>query len=119
LAIGAIKPPGPGWRASLTGRRQLDQGHRYGRRLQHVDGNHVLDFWFWRAQEKARALGHEDRGETGRPMTVGEALSGYEADLRTRGGDSGNLVRVRAHLPPALRDKTVALLGVRHFARMA
>src|SRR5207248_6693523 len=57
-------------------------------------------------------LGRDDQGaDSGRPLTVGEALDTYEADLRTRGGDTGNVTRVRAHLSPGLRDKAVALLA--------
>src|SRR4051812_2929742 len=37
-----------------------------------VDGSHILDFW--QAQEKARALGRDDRGADSRPVTVGQAL---------------------------------------------
>src|SRR5438067_3102333 len=78
--------------------------------FENADGNRVLDFW--QAQEKARALGRDDSGaDSGRPLTVGEALDAYEADLRTRGGDTGNVGRVRAHLSPGLRDKAVALLA--------
>jgi integrase len=73
-----------------------------------ADGNQVLDFW--QAQEKARALGRDDRGDAARPVTVGEALDAYEADLRTRGGDRANVVRVRNYLTPALRDMPIALL---------
>src|SRR5947207_9541558 len=74
-----------------------------------ADGNHVLNFW--QAQEKARALGRADRGtDSARPITVGEALQAYKADLRTRGGDIGNVTRVRVHLSPGLRDRSVALL---------
>jgi integrase len=78
--------------------------------FEEADGNHVLDFW--QAQDKARTLGRDDQGaDSGRPLTVGEALDTYEADLRTRGGDTGNVTRVRAHLIPGLRDKAVALLA--------
>ncbi len=45
-----------------------------------------------------------------KPTTVGQALDGYEADLKTRGGDTGNVSRVRPRLPAGLRDKMVALL---------
>jgi integrase len=79
--------------------------------FEEADDNQVLDFW--QAQRKARSLGRYDRGGGARPMTVGEALVDYEADLLTRGGDSGNLMRIQAHLPPILRDKAVALLGPR------
>ncbi len=75
-----------------------------------ADGSQVLDFW--QAQDQARALGRDDRGtDSARPVMLGEALDTYEADLRTRGGDAGNVTRVRAHLSTGLRDKAVALLA--------
>jgi integrase len=83
-----------------------------------ADGSTYLDFW--QAQEKARALGRAERGvETipQRPATVGEALDLYEADLKPRGGDTGNVTRVRAHLPAGLRDKAVALLTSRELRK--
>jgi integrase len=79
-----------------------------------ADGSNVLDFW--QAQDKTRALG---RGElngdahSAKPATVAEALGAYEADLKTRGGDAGNVNRVRMHLPARLLDKTIALLTSR------
>jgi integrase len=78
------------------------------------DGNAVLDFW--QAQDKARALGRagSDRDAASAvPVTVGTALDRYESDLKTRGGDSGNVFRVRAHLTEALSGKSVALLPAR------
>src|SRR5438874_10926578 len=36
--------------------------------LDDADGSQVLDFW--QAQEKARALGRDDRGDAARPITV-------------------------------------------------
>ena len=83
--------------------------------LDDADGNHVLDFW--QAQEKARALGRDDRGESARPVTVREALDAYEADLKTRGGDRANVVRVRNHLTPGFRNKAVAMLGAGELRR--
>ena len=80
-----------------------------------TDGNQVLDFW--QAQEKALALGRADRGDSARPISVGEAVALYEADLRTRGGDHGNVARLRAHLPPSLREKPVALLATSDLRR--
>ena len=53
----------------------------------------------------------------GRPITVAEALDRYEADLRTRGADVGNVSRVRVHLTDALAGKAVALLTVRELRR--
>src|SRR5215472_2329467 len=48
-----------------------------------ANADSVLDFW--QAQDKARTLA---RGtvETGKPITVAEALSDYESDLKARGG---------------------------------
>ena len=83
--------------------------------FEEADGNQVLDFW--QAQEKARSIGRDDRGDTARPVTVGEALVVYEADLRTRGADSANAERVRRRLPPGLREKAVALLSARDLRR--
>ena len=75
-----------------------------------ANGNSLLNFW--QAQEKARAIGRIDHdGHAGvKPTTVRQALNSYEADLKTRGGDTGNVTRVRPHLPAGLRDKVVALL---------
>jgi integrase len=75
-----------------------------------ADGEHVLTFW--QAQDKARTLA---RGtvETGRPVTVAEALDDYERDLHARGGLTGNVSRVRHHLPPSLATKPVSLLTSR------
>jgi hypothetical protein len=62
---------------------------------ENADGNRVLDFW--QAQERLRALGRGNGGPVSQqPIRVGEALEAYEADLRTRGGDVGNVARVRA-----------------------
>src|SRR3954468_5105550 len=81
-----------------------------------ADGNSVLDFW--QAQAKARALGREQRGDdAGRPITVGEAVTAYEADLRTRGGEIANAKRLDPHLPPALKGKPVALLSASDLRR--
>jgi integrase len=84
-----------------------------------ADDSAVLDFW--QAQDKARALGRGGRGGaaavSAKPATVGEALAGYEADLKTRGGDIGNVVRVRVHLPAGLLNKAVLLLISRELRR--
>ena len=77
-----------------------------------ADGTHILDFW--EAQEKVRVLGRADRtGEmrAAKPATVAQALDAYEADLRTRRADTGNVSRVRMHVPDRLLDKVVALLA--------
>src|SRR5262249_3836622 len=75
-----------------------------------ANGESVLTFW--QAQDKARVLA---RGtvESGRPITVAEALDDYERDLRARGGLTGNVSRVRHHLPPSLATKPVSMLGAK------
>jgi integrase len=79
-----------------------------------ADGDKFLDFW--QAQERARRLAHGDRPNVlvprGTPITVKQSLDRYEADLKTRGGEIHNVSRLRIHLPPALADKSVALLTV-------
>ena len=77
----------------------------------------VLDFW--QAQDRARVLarGSNAPEDNTRPVTVAAALDNYEADLRTRGGDVGNVGRVRVHLTDALAEKAVALLTPRELRR--
>src|SRR6516225_1662726 len=79
-----------------------------------ANGESVLDFW--QAQDKARALarGTED---SGKPITVAEALGDYESDLKGRDGLTGNVSRVRHHLPPSLASKPVAMLTSRELQR--
>ena len=78
-----------------------------------ADGTHVFDFW--QAQEKARAFVRESRGDVGlaEPITVSQALDRYEADLKTRGGDLGNVSRVRCNMTGAMVRKPLSLLGAR------
>jgi hypothetical protein len=76
---------------------------------ENANGNRILDFS--QAQERVRALARDGGRVLGRPIRVGEALEAYEADLRTRGGDVGNVARVRVHLAPDLRGMAVALLA--------
>ena len=45
-------------------------------------------------------------------VTVDTALKHYEADIGTRGGDAGNVSRLRHHLPEKLLKKAVADLTV-------
>src|SRR5438105_12038835 len=60
---------------------------------------------------------HDALPISSRPATVGEALTAYATDLKTRGADSYNGERVRAHLSPALADKPVGLLAARDLDR--
>ncbi len=78
-----------------------------------ANGATVLDYW--QAQERARSIarvadGDENHGAE--PATVAKAIDAYGVDVRTRGGDLGNVARLRAHLPSALGDKQVAALTV-------
>jgi integrase len=82
--------------------------------FEEADGSNTLDFW--QAQDRARAIarvGRDGEGDDGKPATVSRALDGYEADLRTRGGDVANVSRVRAHLRESLANKRISLLTVR------
>jgi integrase len=78
-----------------------------------ANGSTVLDYW--QAQDRARAIARGAASDElhGEPATVAEAIDAYEADLKTRGGDLGNVVRLRAHLPAALGAKQVAELTAR------
>jgi hypothetical protein len=78
-----------------------------------ADGSTVLDYW--QAQDRARAAGRADK-ETlpieDKPTTLRAALDQYEADLKTRGGDTGNVIRVRTHVSEKLMVKHVAALSL-------
>ena len=82
----------------------------------HEDANGESVLTFWQAQDKARALA---RGtvESGKPITVAEALTDSESDLKGRDGLTGNVSRVRHHLPPALAAKPVSLLEAKELKR--
>jgi len=77
--------------------------------FQDANGDAVLDFW--QAQDRARASSRAGNSET----TVGSALDPYEADLKLRGGDPGNVARVRAHLTEGLANKPLAGSTIRDF----
>jgi integrase len=72
-----------------------------------ADGREVLDFW--QAQDEARAKAKEHAGIAA-PATLAAALNAYEQDLRTRGGDPGNVTRVRSHLAADMLQRTVSSL---------
>jgi integrase len=68
-----------------------------------ADDADILDFW--QAQAKARSLARG--GKPAEPLTIGQSLDRYEADLRTRGADTGNVSRVRSHMTNSLAGKLV------------
>jgi len=76
-----------------------------------ADGNDVLNFW--QAQDKVRSLARTDRGGTAEPITVAQALDAYQGDLKTRGADVGNVIRIRAHMTNRLAGKLITLLTPR------
>lgn len=73
--------------------------------------NGITVLTFHQAQKAALELvrGGND-SDSDRPLTVGEALDAYAADLQTRGGDPGNARRVRHHLPAGLAARLVGSL---------
>jgi integrase len=76
-----------------------------------ANGGTVLDFW--QAQDRARVIARASDGGGDRPLTVSEALDNYAAELKSRGGSSLNVSRVRHALSPTLAAKTVGLLTAR------
>jgi integrase len=77
----------------------------------HEDSNGASVLDFWQASTKARELARVGEGPTGdRPATVDEALTAYEGDLKARGGEAGNVSRVRFNVPAGLAARPVSLL---------
>jgi integrase len=79
-----------------------------------ADDGKILNFW--QAQDRARVLAYGSRsvdGDDGKLVTVAQALDGYEAHLKARGGDISNVRRIRLYLSQNLAGKTVALLTAR------
>jgi integrase len=75
--------------------------------FEEADGEQIFD-WY-QASDRARALVRgKDAGA--KPVTVGEALDVYAADLVTRGGGAGNASYPRTLLPSALLNRPVPLL---------
>jgi hypothetical protein len=85
------------------------------------DGATILTFW--QAQDRAKAVAAAGfdaplpPSESPAPAietatTLHIALSSYEADLKTRGGDASNAVRVRRHLTDAMLDRPVVDLSL-------
>jgi integrase len=82
-----------------------------------ADGDKVLDFWQAQDHGRDRARrGPAGDGDDGKPATIAKALDRYEANLKLRGGDAGNVARVRAHLPDTLARRTVSLATTRNFS---
>jgi integrase len=74
-----------------------------------ANGGNVLSW----AQAQAQAFALARAGQAPSPtevITVTKALDRYEADLKTRGGDTGNVQRLRLHIVAPLLNKAVARL---------
>ncbi len=76
-----------------------------------ANGGTVMNYW--QALDKARELARIGEGNSGKLITVSEALDDYAADLKSRGGHPINATSVRFNLPEALLTKTVAMLRAR------
>src|SRR5579883_2787603 len=78
-----------------------------------ANANDVLDYW--QAQQKARQIATREprAAPEALPITVATALDEYEADVKTRGGDTSNVSRLRHNLPPSLLTKQVGGLSSR------
>jgi integrase len=95
---------------------------KFGLADDHEEADGELVLTFWQAQERARKLARGGKNadredDVGKPLSVGEALDAYQADLIARHGDVHNVGRVRGHLPNSLNAKTVALLTARELRR--
>jgi integrase len=86
-----------------------------------ANGDTVLDYW--QASDRAKQVARGGKDQTAEAAaapqavetvtTLCAALDRYEADLRTRGGDEGNAVRVRRHLTAAMLDRSVVSLSLK------
>jgi integrase len=121
IALGYRRNQGPGTWSVRVANGGRGAGHwtlLIGAADDHDAANGDSVLTFWQAQQKARNLGLAARhgGDSGGKFgTVAEALAAYESDLKLRGGDLGNVRRVRLHLPAAVASKTVATLAARDF----
>lgn len=78
-----------------------------------ADGDAVLSFA--QAQDQARVAARRGDDESGKLISVKEAVDRYHANLGLRGGDPANATRIKVHLPEALGGKSVAALAARDF----
>jgi integrase len=75
------------------------------------DANGSTVFDYWQAHDRAKAAARAGKGAPpvdDKIPTLRAALDQYEVDLRIRGGDTANAVRVRPHLTVKMLDKHVA-----------
>src|SRR5262249_38400847 len=72
-----------------------------------------LDWFGAVAAARKFARGQSD---SGRPVTVADAIDAYERDLTARGALVANAARIRKHLTATLASKPVGLLTARELA---
>jgi integrase len=96
------------WVVRVT-RDNTDWTEALGKADDHEEaGSGILTFD--EAQNRARVVARA--GKPGGDNTVQGALDRYEADLKTRAADVGNVVRARRHLSPKLAKKPIGALAV-------
>ena len=79
----------------------------------HEDADSANVLTFWQACDKAKQLARGGDADTGRPVTVDEALKDYASELAVNGANARNATHPRHHLTPALLSKTVSLITAR------
>jgi integrase len=112
IALGYRRNKGAGtWSVRVTDGHGVDWTKRLGLAddFENSDGRNVLTYW--EAIDAARALARgQDGGDDSRPITIGEALDAYEADLLRRSGDPYNAIRPKRELSASLLAKPVQLV---------
>jgi integrase len=115
-----------GWRATssawlarfyLGGRKYQDEAIKAkADDILDSNGKDILNYA--EAQERLRDRYTERQKEAAAPPardTVGDALDRYEVDLKTRGGDTGNVTRVRRRLSEPLVQRPAAEAEAKEF----
>ena len=85
-----------------------------------ANGDTILTFY--EAQDRANKIARAGKGgeavvDLGAPATVESAIEAYKANLRARGKSVRNAATAKAHLPPAILNKVVALLTTAELRR--
>jgi integrase len=118
LSLGYRRNQGPGtWVLRVADGKGSHWTKAIGTADDYADAGDRGVFDYWQAQSHARTVaGVASKADAATKLaTVQEAVARYEAVLKRRGGDTANAARIRLHLPPALANKTVALLTARDF----
>lgn len=103
------------WAVRLTADGK-DEMHRLAVADDYADANDRDVLNFWQAQKAASGKSKEHEGDT-EPVTLKKAIEDYRADIKTRGGDTGNVTRVLAHLSADMLARTVSSLNAGELKR--